>query len=362
MISEQVLPQMAAWFLTSGIVEPQGGVARYHFADRHENAPISTEITGYTVSSLLDLRRETGQAGLREKALECGEFLCGVWNSRLDAMPFELLADGEGFSYFFDNGIIARALLALWRETERPEFLEVATAVGDSMWRDFAANEGFHPIITLPGKHPLTHEKRWSREPGCFQLKAALAWHELAVITGEQRFLDAWRRQLDFSLQTHDSFLPGDPDELRVMDRLHAYSYFLEGLLPVADRPDCREAVTNGIERIGQLLRRIRPRFERSDVCAQLLRARLFAHHLGVASLDEEAAGEEAMWLLRYAGDQTSPASEQPPMSQGFWFGSKDGTTLPFVNPVSTAFCAQAWRLWMRHHQGHAVTEWLELV
>ncbi len=36
----------------------------------------------------------------------------------------------------------------------------------------------------------------------------------------------------------------------------------------------------------------------------------------------------------------------------GFWFGKKDGEMLPFMNPVSTAFCAQALALWDQHCRG----------
>jgi hypothetical protein len=82
-------------------------------------------------------------------------------------------------------------------------------------------------------------------------------------------------------------------------------------------------------------LREIAPVFARSDVYAQLLRARLFGAAMGVLPLDETAAAHEA--------EQT--ASFQI-ASGGFLFGRKQGQPLPFVNPVSTAFCAQALAWW----------------
>ena len=71
------------------------------------------------------------------------------------------------------------------------------------------------------------------------------------------------------------------------MDRLHAYCYFLEGLLPVAERGEVRAALASGLARAAALYREIAPVFERSDVAAQLLRVRLIAHHLGAVPLDE---------------------------------------------------------------------------
>ncbi len=56
------------------------------------------------------------------------------------------------------------------------------------------------------------------------------------------------------------------------MDRLHAYAYFLEGLLPVLDRPKCAAAFRNGVDRGIAAVARDRACFARSDVYAQLLR------------------------------------------------------------------------------------------
>jgi hypothetical protein len=121
------------------------------------------------------------------------------------------------------------------------------------------------------------------------------------------------------------------------MDRLHAYCYFLEALLAVPDPPEVRQALTAGMARVGMLLKRIGPRFERSDVGAQLLRVRLIAHQQGVAFVDLASVEQAAEHI---AGFQA--ASENPRLDGGFWFGVKEGTILPYSNPVSTAFGMQA--------------------
>jgi hypothetical protein len=149
------------------------------------------------------------------------------------------------------------------------------------------------------------------------------------------------------ALATHEHFLPGDPDSERVMDRLHPYCYFLEALLYVADREECRRALQCGIRRVGGLLREISPRFERSDVCAQLLRVRLAAHYLDAVPLDAAAAAEEAERVSRYQA-----RSEDARLDGGFWFGQRGGEMTPYMNPVSTAFSLQALALWEQHHAG----------
>jgi hypothetical protein len=338
------------WFLHSGIQEVSGGVARYYRSDLGRNAPVSHEITGYAVSALLFIHQRTGDDAYLEGALRAARFLSrDAWHQTLVTFPFEQVegASGSGFAYFFDCGIIARGLLAAWRVTGDTEFRDAAIASGRSMLADFPGSGGIHPILALPEKRPLAWEPRWSASPGCYQLKSAMAWHELFQVTGETEFLTAYESALAAMLASHADFLPGDPDPERVMDRLHAYSYFLEGLLPALDRPDCAAAVRNGVDRAGRYLREIGPLFTRSDVCAQLLRVRLLGDALGAVPLDLSAATHEAEQAASF-----QLSSEDPRFAGGFLFGRKQGKDMPFVNPVSTTFCVQALALWNDRRAG----------
>jgi hypothetical protein len=352
--TESFLSRAGQWFLRSGIQEESGGVARYYLADIQRNKPVSTEITGYAASTFVYLHSLTGEKVYLERAVRAARFLTRTaWRADVSAMLFETEPTAEGLlSYFFDGGIIVRGLLSAWRATGEDEFLQGAVAAGQSMMRDFAAGGGeYHPILRLPEKEPLPRDSRWSRSTGCYQLKSAMAWHDLAEATGD----DAWRRPyedvLGFSLRTYGSFLPGHSERNKVMDRLHAYAYFLEGLLPRAHDPLCAAALCDGIRRVAVYLREIAPEFERSDVYAQLLRVRLYADWAGVAALDRAAAEFEAERLrgFQHAGGGPSGYQAQPGdprIEGGFAFGRKDGHCLPFVNPVSTAFALQALALW----------------
>lgn len=287
------------------------------------------------MSALSYLYSVTGNASYCEAAMESARFLSNdAWDARAHTFPFEI---DSNLVYFFDLGIIARGLLSTGAEEFRPR-------VRDTAWSlacDFIGDGVFHPIVTLPDKRPLPHEPQWSRSPGCYQLKSALAW--LGV--GDDRGARIFHAALQSALATHESFLPGDADPVRVMDRLHPYCYFLEALLYFAEDHKC--ALASGIDRVAALLREISPRFERSDVCAQLLRVRLVAHHLGVVSLNEAAAAEEAARVAWYQA-----RSEDVRLDGGFWFGQKEGEMLPYMNPVSTAFSLQALGLWEQHRAG----------
>ena len=354
-----MLERAGTWFLESGIQETNGGVARYYQSDSRRNAPVSTEITGYAISTLTYLSDVTRSPEYIRAADRAAGYLAGkAWSNESFTFPFEPVSNGDaGYAYFFDCGIIARGLLAAWRATGNQTYFERAQDCGLSMAFDFMADEAMHPILRLPEKQPEPYTAQWSRSPGCYQLKSALAWKELAEISGQSELARAYERMLAFSLDTHESFLPGDDDECRVMDRLHAYAYFLEGLLPAAGKPECAAALADGIERLAFYLRAIERRFVRSDVYAQLLRVRLFADRLGILKLDEAAAEHEATSLAAFqAGDGDARTAGS------FWFGRKDGEFMPFANPVSTAFAVQALAMWRERRDGCLETPVLALI
>jgi hypothetical protein len=339
------------WFLRSGVQTPDGGVARYYRLDLARNHAVSTEITGYTASALVFLHTLTADARYLARAVSAASFLTRAWDASSCSMPFEI-APAE-FTYFFDCGIIVRGLLATWRASGVGEFLDCAHAVGDSMARDFAAGGGrFHPILTLPGKRPLEADPlRWSRSPGCYQLKAAMAWWDLWEVTGEVRYRQLYEGILEDSLRTAGDFLPGHPDRLKVVDRLHAFLYFLEGLLPLAapgGDARCAAALCAGIQRVAGYIRDLAPEFERSDVYAQLLRVRFYADCAGAVPLDRAAALWEAEKLAEFAAP-----GDDPRVSGGFYFGRKGAVWAPYINPVSAAFALQALALTDQSGQAH---------
>ena len=316
-------------------------MARYYRTDSQRNQPVSTEITGYAVSALAYLHALSDDARFLDRASQAARFLTGAWDAASGSMPFELAPAAP--TYFFDCGIVVRGLLSAWRATGDGQFRDIAVSLGESMARDFVSAGGvIHPILSLPAKSPMECDPtRWSRSPGCYQLKSAMAWFDLAEATGRAEFRACYERALELALRQYPEFLPGHPDPLKVMDRLHAFCYFLEGLLPRATDPACARALAGGIEHTAALLRQIAPRFERSDVYAQLLRLRLHAGYAGAVPIDRAAAGWEAARLTEFQA-----ASEDPRIDGGFYFGRRQGEWLPFVNPVSTAFALQALALW----------------
>ena len=314
------------------------------------NACVSTEITGYAISSLVYLHHCTSDERCLAGARRAGDFLVDhAWDASAGVFPFEHSFSGdvpERLAYFFDSGIIARGLLALWRATNVERYLDAAIRAGESMGRYFFGKDAIHPILRLPSMEPLPFTGQWSRGPGCYQLKSALAWHDLFTITGTTRFIEWYEDALRSALSSHGTFLPADTLE-RTMDRLHAYSYFLEGVMPAADRLEVRSALRDGITRTTAYLNEIAPTFERSDVYAQLLRVRLFADQRARIPLARTDAEREARRIPEF-----QMAHRDPRFDGGYAFGRKAGAIIPHMNPVSTAFCSQALAMWSDYETG----------
>ena len=358
---ESIFDRAGAWFLQSGIQQSNGGLARYYRSDLARYARVSTEITGYGVSTLLYLAQRSGDARYREAAGRAANFLTTTaWKPELAAFPFEHSDNcdqPEPLTFFFDTGIIIRGLLAAWRALGNRQFVDTAEAAGRAMIADFQRSSTIHPILHLPGKNPRSYELKWSASPGCYQLKAALAWRELWAISGDARFKYAWESAVEAALRNEADFLPGQADREKVMDRLHAYCYFLEALLSCAADSECAGALRRGMEKTAVYLKEIAPAFERSDVYAQLLRLRLYAAQQGVAPLDEQAAASEAAHAHEFF-----VASDDSREAGGVAFGRKGSTLLPFVNPVSTSFCIQALAMWDDHQSANPTADPLSLI
>jgi hypothetical protein len=344
------LSRTAEWFLHSGIQQSDGGVARYYLVDSRRNLPVSTEITGYAASTFVYLHSVAGDDRYLDRAIAAARFLICAWECSSATMPFEI--DPAEYTYFFDCGIVVRGLLSVWRATGEEQFLDAAKATGDSMITNFAGPDGdFHPILALPSRTPLPRDPlRWSRTATCYQLKSAMAWWDLYEATRDTGYIEPYERILEDSLRSYRDFLPGHTDRHKVMDRLHAFCYFLEGLLPRAGDSRCAAALREGIGLCAWHLHDIAPEFERSDVYAQLLRIRLYADWLGVEPLDRTAAEFESAQLAGFQVDGSLPHDAR--MNGGYWFGRKNAQPLPFINPVSAAFACQALQLWETHRVG----------
>ncbi len=354
--------QGLAWLARSGIQAESGGVSRYYAGDSGAYKDISTEITGYAIQAYLQLPLP-GHTGLLSNALRAGQFLCYDAADRDTGLfPYQVGRRGAPASpecYFFDCGIIIRALMALWSITSDPMYLERAETCGAAMAQRMSRVDGaFFPFLDLGSRTPQAGSGSWSVEPDVYQLKTGLAFLELAEVTSSGMFAHTADQLIGWSLRRQEAFLPGDYDGARVADRLHAYCYFLEGLLPFIERRyECAQALQSGMRRVEALQEETRDQLERCDVIAQLLRLRLLADYMGISEIDLSTASREAESLPAF-----QLHSSDRHLSGAFSFGRRAGQLVEHANPVATIFCLQALRMWQDYQNGELRTTWRELI
>ncbi len=350
------------WLATSGIQAESGGMARYYEADAGRYKNVSTEITAYGLQGYLYLPLP-GQTGLLSNALRAGQFLCyDAGRAEEGLFPFEITTSNVGRrAYFFDCGIIIRALVGLWHTTADPMYLERAERCGMMMLDRMSRVDGaFFPVLDMDSGVPLTGSgsDHWSLEPGPYQLKVGMGFLELAEVTNSGLFSKLAERLLQWSLPTQGMFLPADLEADQVVDRLHAYCYFLEGLLPFLDRHfECAQALAAGIARVETLIGENAAVLQRCDAIAQLLRLRLMADYMGPVELDLSAASREAESLPGF-----QMRTDDRRTNGAFCFGRRKGQLIPHANPTSTIFAMQALRMWNEYQRGEMRTTWHDIV
>ncbi len=302
--------------------------------------------------ALVFLYRTTGNTEYLDAANRTAHFLIDqAWDKGLQIFPYEHpspTAESKHLAYFFDCGIIIRSLVDLWQVTKEDRLMEIASAASHGM-SAFWSGRDYHAILTLPDKRPLPRTAQWSTGQGCYQTKSALGWWEVAAVTGDQKLKQDYLDLIQSGIHTCRGFLAGANERLRIMDRLHAYSYFLEALSPLLDRPECVRTYQEVLTEDAKYLRELAPDFVRSDVYAQVLRARVRAWH--VIPMDVAAAREEAMALAEFQSQ-----SDDPRFKGGFIFGKRAGVMSPHVNPVSTTFAIQALEMWRAYEAGESET------
>jgi len=349
------------WLITSGIQNESGGVARYYLSDGRCYRNTSTVNTGYFVSALLKTN-ENGEKELLDHAMKAGRFLVEqAFDPNLELFRTEV-GDGESLARearFFDCCIAARALLHLWQATSDPVFLDHAERCGVALRTRMSRVDGsFFPLLDLKSGEPSTGTDSWSVEAEVYQLKSSLTFLELSEATGNREFDTSTQLMLNWCLKTHEGFVRGDDDPENIMDRLHAYCYFLEGLLPVAtDVMKAGHALQHGVLDVENLMREVTANYQRCDVVAQLLRLRLYADRTGIMELDFAQAEKESQLLEQFQHQSTDPK-----IDGGFAFARRNGELTPHVNPGATAVAIQALAMWEQAEDGAFREPWQALI
>ncbi len=350
------------WLSRSGIQNASGGVARFYGADSQEYRDVSTQSTAFFISTFLRLG-DYPEGSPPAEALHAGGFLLDrAFHRSKELFAHEVYVEDNSPSacaYFLGCSIIIRSLVDLWKATKEPAYLECAERCGFALQNRMSRMDGsFFPVYDFARDMPIDEGETWSTQAEVYQLKASFALQELTEATGLYEFAamsDPLRR---WCLKRHEGFVPdfGDPQER--MSRLHAYCYFLEGLLQEASHDaECSRALQWGILRVETLIEEIGPEFQHSDVLAQLLRLRFYADTFGVLEIDRATVESEVAALIEFQQQSTDDT-----VDGGFAFARRGTELVHHINPVSTVLALQALTMWESVDEGAFREPWNVLI
>ncbi|GEM_PF-4629472 len=282
------------------VIEADGGVHRNLDVVSEAKGPVSTEITGYAAHLFAWLGLVTGEKEFISRAELHADWIVRLWSSQTTFLTFE---PGADLTYFFDTGIVARALALCARAAGSSLYEAIARKLAEYMKHFRGPAGSYRPIHDRNGEPHDSESTWWSRSAGPYQLKAALIWRYF----GDPAWSELLQRYLSSEVEAPTDFYEAG-------DRLHPASYFSEALAQGGE-PD------RALEIAGEIRPWANYKLCRTDALAQRVRVER---------------------LLRSKAAASGYLLHQDVKSGGFWFASRDGVVPPVLSAHATMFAIQA--------------------
>jgi hypothetical protein len=352
------------WLLGSGIQNP-AGTKDQHGKDvsgsfnawfnpvTKSYSYIYSEISGYAMTTLTYLYKETQDARYLENARKIGDWIMTVQGQN-GTIPTAFYLSEQSVQkpseiHSFDVGMVLDGLVCLYRESQDARYLDAAKKAADwliSIQRD----DGSVPaMIDAASGEIKDNNGTWSTQAGPYHAKNVIGLLNIFDVTQDPRYRDSAMKLCEYALtrqKPDGQFLTyGELDG----SNLHPHTYTCEGLyvagLTLKDDRYMEASKLGTVWALEQSRDGIVPRHkhgetlnfnERVDVLSQVLR--MAALH-GIQDERTDAIAEK---LPRYVNHDENPATKG-----GFIFGkSSTGESLPHVNAWVTMFALQALRLY----------------
>jgi len=353
------------WVLYSGIQNygkrclVNGAFNSWYDVDNKIYPYVYSEVSGYGISFYLYLESMREDNELLERAILSADW---IHNYALIADTFDVMFrfyyhENDFWprnSYSFDNAIILNGLVLLFNKTKNEKYLDISTKIAkrliDVMQHD---NGSFYSYYSLDDGIKLMSPDSWSKYPGSYHAKNAIALLKLFEITGDSFFKNSATKVCDWSLkqqQNDGRFVSVKTDESTI---LHPHCYSLEGLFyagAIMDNDDYLQSVIKGIDWIiksqldtgGISSTYVQGKFlptERCDALAQSIR-------LIILALNRGLIGEEYIESVLKMGKRLLQFQcRKPGLAQrgGFYYMiNGDNIEYNNINSWATMFSVQA--------------------
>lgn len=355
------------WLLTSGIQNPigtkdnrgrdvGGSFNAWYNPVTKSYSYIYSEISGYAMTTLAYLYRETKEPRYKENACKIGDWILTV-ESQNGTIPtaFYLSAQSvqkPGEIHSFDVGMVLDGLVCLYRETQNTAYLDGAKKAADWLISIQRHDGSVSAMIDDATGEIKDHNGTWSTQAGPYHVKNVIGLLNLFDVTKETRYRDSAIKLCDYALtrqKPDGQFLTyGELDGTN----LHPHLYSCEGLyvagLTLNDNRFTEASLRGTKWALNQSLDGIVARHKHSDALNYNERVDILAQTLRMAALHGlqiDQADAIAAKLPQYINKEDDTAT-----LGGFIFGkSSTGESLPHVNAWVTMFALQALRLYGKH-------------
>jgi len=201
------------WLLHSGIQATIGGFYGYYHITGKENIPgvagnktsgeypfIYPEITGYGMTTLLELYKKSGNKRLLESAKKAADWVIAALEKVGEgaALPARIYHDQgarpyrHSFYYTYDNGILLKGLVNTYKATKDERYLNAAKQVARFLTDVMKVGKREFFSYYDPRKaQPLNTPENWAMNSGSYHANISPGFLELHSVTGDKQYLDA---------------------------------------------------------------------------------------------------------------------------------------------------------------------------
>jgi len=259
------------WFANSGIQNQSsndnhnGGFHSWYNLDEANFGFIYSEITGYGITTLLNIYNETKNESYLNNAKRAYSWVsqnavhsCGGILTRL---YLDKTKDKKQYSfdnqiiYSFDTGMVLNGFIYLYKLTNDTRYLNDAKKLANFIINKMISKRGHICAIYDPKIDKIIdNDSKWSTSGGSFHAKIAIGMFELYSLTDDKKYYNSMSALCEFAMSKQESagnfasFIDNNSTHL------HPHLYSAEGLLYIGLKTSNVKYIESSLRAIQWLL------------------------------------------------------------------------------------------------------------
>ena len=349
------------WLLNSGIQnvsgKHSGGFNGWYDVDNKIYPFVYSEITGYGITSLLFLNLVRKGEIFVQHAEKAAEWIikqamhsCGGVRARAYTITSDKMYSFENnILYIFDNGMVLPALVNLYTNTKKEQYLNTAIEIGNFLLSMQKDDGFFYAAYNASNNTTMDNQEKWSSQSGSYHAKLAIGLIDLYNATKNEAFLQSALKICNASLEQQQGDGRFVTQQNEKSTHMHPHCYSAEGLLYagtvlkedkfIQSAGDAiKWALVNQLPNGGMPCKFVDGKFishERSDTLAQVLRLATYLRSIGLMDDDTDIENLKSR-LVQFQKTEGEHKG-------GFFYGTElDGTGRNHINSWCSMFSLQS--------------------